>query len=138
MGFDVFILFFSRSVYICLSNKTRYILWASFHRDLSTSGRISLFHSLMVGYSHTFNVGVSLQVFYVSFNPFFVYGFWSLFVTKLGKYENITWSLFTFCKARWARRKKPERKSCNLSDQNTKNQMTKVFPYFLDWYLTWI
>ena len=60
----ILFLIFCRSVYICLSNKTRYILWASFHCGLSTSGRISLFHSLMVGYSHTFNVGVSLQVSY--------------------------------------------------------------------------
>ena len=35
-----------------------------------------------------------------------ILGFWSLLVKKLQKYENITQSLFTFCKARWARQKK--------------------------------
>ena len=48
---------------------------------------------------------------------FFVFGhFWR------PSYENITQSLFTFCKVRWTRRKKMERKSRNESDQNTKRR----------------
>ena len=35
--------------------------------------------------------------------------------------------MFKFCKTRWARRKKPERKSRNWIDQNTKNQKTKIW-----------
>ena len=42
----------------------------------------------------------------VLFIPFFVCGFWSLLAIKLWKYNNITKSLFAFCKARWARQKK--------------------------------
>ena len=43
---------------------------------------------------------------YVSLTPYFVFGFWSLLATKLQKYKNITYSLFTFCKAKCTRRKK--------------------------------
>ena len=35
-----------------------------------------------------------------------IFRFQSLLATKLQKYENITQSLFIFCKARWARREK--------------------------------
>ena len=50
----------------------------------------------------------------------------SFLVTKLWKYKNVTWSLYTFYKKRWARQKKTERKSCNQSDLNTKNQKMKI------------
>ena len=51
---------------------------------------------------------IQILVTCVSFIPFFVFGhFWRR------SYENIRQSLFTFCKARWARRKKMERKSRN-------------------------
>ena len=49
----------------------------------------------------------------VSFIPFFVYGFWSLLVTKLRKYENITQSLFTFARQDGKDGKILERKSYN-------------------------
>ena len=63
----------------------------------------------------------------VLFIPFFVFGFWSLLVTKLLKYINITLSLFTFCKVRWKRWKKTEGKSRKWRGQNTKRQKTKIW-----------
>ena len=63
----------------------------------------------------------------VSFIPYFVFCFSSLLALELRKYKNITYSLFTFCKARWAWWKKTERKSRNWSDQNTQNQTTKIW-----------
>ena len=56
---------------------------------------------------------------FVSFIPFFVFCFWSLLVTKLRKYEDITESLFTFCKARWAGRKKNQK-------ENHTTKVTKI------------
>ena len=58
------------------------------------------------------------------FIPFLVFGFWSLLVTKLRKYKNITQSFFAFCKARWARWKK--RKEYHAT-KVTKNQKTKIW-----------
>ena len=49
----------------------------------------------------------------VSFIPFFVFGFWSLLAKQLQKYANIT-SLFTYCKARWTRKKKNRKKITQL------------------------
>ena len=63
----------------------------------------------------------------VSFIPYFVFCFSSLLALELRKYKNITYSLFTFCKARWAWWKKTERKSRNWSDQNTQNQTSKIW-----------
>ena len=63
--------------------------------------------------------GCKYWVFFnVLFIPFFIFGFWSLLATKLQKYKNITLSLYTFCKARWARRKKGK--------ENHVTKMTKI------------
>ena len=64
--------------------------------------------------------------FNVSFIPFFVFGFWSLLVTKLRKYKYFTKSLFTFCKARRARRKKTQE---NQATKVTKIPKTKTQKY---------
>ena len=69
---------------------------------------------LQFGHKTTWDSIGSKQFFsIVLFIPFFVFGFWSLLATKLQKCENITKSLFTFCKAQWVRWKKTERKSRN-------------------------
>ena len=61
----------------------------------------------------TYSLPMTKQVYQIIF---FIFGYCSLLATNLQEYENIAESLFTFCKARWARQKK------NLSDQNTKTK----------------
>ena len=51
---------------------------------------------------------------------------------KLQKYENIMQSLFTFCKARWARRKKKQKE--NHSTKVTKITKTKRQKYRMNIY----
>jgi hypothetical protein len=58
----------------------------------------------------------------VSFIPFFVFGFWSLLAKQLQKYANIT-SLFTYCKARWTRKKEKQKE--NHATKVTKISKTK-------------
>ena len=61
---------------------------------------------------------------YVSIIPNFIFGFWSLLAMKLRKYEYLS---LHFARQDEQDGKKTERKSRNKSDQNTKNQKTKIW-----------
>jgi len=57
-----------------------------------------------------------------------VFGFWSLLAMMLRKKMKILGNLcLHFARQDGQDGKKPERKSCNLSDHNTKNQKTKIW-----------
>ena len=61
----------------------------------------------------------------VSFIPFFMFGFWLLLATKLQKCKILReLGLLTFCKERWARKKKNEKK--NHTIKVTKIPKTKI------------
>ena len=112
----------------------KHISWPCHFASIMARKTSSCFFFLLLFFSKVHNIQnsavshKSLQfISNVSFIPYFVFCFSSLLALELRKYKNITYSLFTFCKARWAWWKKTERKSRNWSDQNIKNQLTKIW-----------